>query len=287
LPKEKKRKVGPVYRILSQDLYSTDLHSDELGLRQHEVWRSKSRQFTKDAEIIGKIEEVRYDDKIERLGRKEKSGFVALRASLLKGELNEASKRLVIKLFSDSGAWLATIEEMVAESYALSYATNEPMVSFTVIVADVEVMTYIRQVQRTGFSTETYSFYILGPDNTFEVFRIEGKRGTLGDDFKVVRLNGGETVAEVDSVDSKFGDIGGEFVVRIKDPVLAKNNWFCRVLQCFSTIVRFREEIQKRHEHFIKKWEKGKVEPLQHRYEISLLANPRKLILSLDELEEV
>jgi hypothetical protein len=284
LPKEKNRKVGPVYRILSQDLYSTDLHSDELGLRQHEVWRSKSRQFTKDAEIIGKIEEVRYDDKIERLGRKEKSGFVALRASLLTGELNEASKRLVIKLFSDSGAWLATIEEMVAESYALSYATNEPMVSFTVIVADVEVMTYIRQVQRTGFSTETYSFYILGPDNTFEVFRIEGKRGTLGDDFKVVRLNGGETVAEVDS---KFGDIGGEFVVRIKDPVLAKNNWFCRVLQCFSTIVRFREEIQKRHEHFIKKWEKGKVEPLQHRYEISLLANPRKLILSLDELEEV
>ncbi len=284
MPEEKKRKVGPVYRILSQDLYSTDLHGDELGLRQQEVWRSKSRQFTKDAEIIGKIDEARMDEKTDRLSRPKKVGFVMLRASLLKGELNEASKRLVIKLFSDSGAWLATIEEMVAESYALSYATNEPMVSFSVIVADVEVMTHIRQVQRTGFSTETYSFYILGPDNTFEVFRIEGKRGTLGDDFKVVRLNGGETVAEIDS---KFGDIGGEFVVRIKDSVLAKNNWFCRVLQCFSTIVRFREEIQKRHEHFMKKWEKGKAEPLQHRYEISLLANPRKLTLSLDELEEV
>lgn len=284
MPEEKKRKVGPVYRILSQDLYSTDFHGDEFGLRQQEVWRSKSRQFTKDAEIIGKIEEARFDEKIDRLTRSEKMGFIALRASLLKGELNEASKRLVIKLFSDSGAWLATIEEMVAESFALSYATNEPMVSFTVIVADVEVMTYIRQVQRTGFSTETYAFYILGPDNTFEVFRIEGKRGTLGDDFNVVRLNGGENVADIDS---KFGDIGGEFVVKIKDPVLANNNWFCRVLQCFSTIVRFREEIRKRHEHFMKKWEKGKVEPLQHRYEISLLANPRKLILSLDELEEV
>ncbi len=284
MPEEKKRKVGPVYRILSQDLYSTDLHSDEFGFRQQEVWRSKSRQFTKDAEIIGKIEEARFDEKTERLSRPEKMGFIALRASLLKGELNEASKRLVIKLFFESGAWLATIEEMVAESFALSYATNEPMVAFTVIVADVEVMTYIRQVQRTGFSTETYAFYILGPDNTFEVFRIEGKRGTLGDDFNVVRLNGGKTVAVIDS---KFGDIGGEFVVKIKDPVLAKNNWFCRVLQCFSTIVRFREEIRKRHEHFMKKWEKGKVEPLQHRYEISLLANPRKLILSLDELEEV
>jgi hypothetical protein len=218
------------------------------------------------------------------LSSPKKAGFIALRSSLLKGELNEASKRLVIKLFSDSGGWLATIEEMVAESYATSYATNEAMVSFAIIVNDVEVMTHIRQVQRTGFSTEAYSFYILGPDNTFEVFRIEGKRGTFGDDFKVVRLNGGQTVADIDS---KFGDIGGEFVVKIKDSVLANNNWFCRVLQCFSTIVRFREEIRKRHEHFMKEWEKGKVEPLQHRYEISLLANPRKLTLSLDELEEV
>ncbi|MFW9803441.1 MAG: hypothetical protein ACFFFC_12350, partial [Candidatus Thorarchaeota archaeon] len=284
MPADKKRKVGPVYRILSQDLYSTDLHGDEFGLRQQEVWRSKSRQFTKDAEIIGKIEEARYDDEVDRIGRPEKVGFVTLRSSLLKGELNDASKRLVIKLFSDSGAWLATIEEMVAESYASSFATNEPMLAFTVIVEDVEIMTHIRQVQRTGFSTETHSFYVLGPDNTFEVFRIEGKRGTLGDDFKVVRLNGGETVAEIDS---KFGDIGGEFTVRIKDYTLANNNWFCRILQCFSTIIRFREEIRKRHEHFMKKWEKGKVEPLQHRYEISLLANPRKLTLTLDELEEV
>ena len=284
MPDVKERKVGPVYRILSQDLYSTDLHGDELGVRQQEVWRSKSRQFTKDAEIIGKIEEARFDEKLDRVGSQKKAGFIALRSSLLKGELNEASKRLVIKLFSDRGAWLATIEEMVAESYASSYATNEAMVSFAVIVNDVEVMTHIRQVQRTGFSTETYSFYILGPDNTFEVFRIEGKRGTFGDDFKVVRLNGGQTVADIDS---KFGDIGGEFVVKIKDSVLANNNWFCRVLQCFSTIVRFREEIRRRHEHFMKEWEKGRVEPLQHRYEISLLANPRKLTLSLDELEEV
>lgn len=284
MPEEKERKVGPVYRVLSQDLYSTDLHSDEFGVRQQEVWRSKSRQFTKDAEIIGKIVERRFDEKIERLSNPEKVGFLTLRSSLLKGELNEASKRLVVKLFSDSGGWLATIEEMVAESYALSYATDEPMLTFLVIVDDVEIMTYIRQVQRSGFSTETYSFYILGPNNTFEVFRIEGKRGTLGDDFKVIRLNGGEEVA---AIDSKFGDIGGEFVVEIKDPVLANNNWFCRVLQCFSSVIRFREEAHKRHEHFIKQWEKGKVEPLQHRYEISLLANPRKLTLSLDELEEV
>ncbi|MFX0107460.1 MAG: hypothetical protein ACFE7R_04185 [Candidatus Hodarchaeota archaeon] len=279
---EDKRKVGPVYRVLAQDLYSTDLHAEEMGFRQTEMWRSKSRQFTKDSNIIGKIVERRF--KNNKLTKREKTGFVVIRRSLWHGETNESSRRLVLKLFSESGGWLATLEEMVADSYAHSFATGESMLSFVVIVKDVEIVTQIRQVRRTGFATETYAFYILGPDGTFEVFRIEGKRGTLGDDFRVIRLEGGQTVAVIDS---KFGDIGGEFIVRVKDPILARNDWFCRVLQCFSVIVRHRAEIRQKVERVVKRWGKKKEEPLQHRHEISLLANPRKLTLSLDELEEV
>jgi len=281
---EEERKVGPVYRVFSQDLYSTDFHSDEMGVRQNEVWRSKSRQFTKDSEIIGKISEREMRSDSNRLTDFEKTGFITIRNSLWTGEMNEGSRRLVLKLFSESGRWLATLEEMVAESIATSYAVKEPMISFAVMVDDVEIICYIRQVMRTGFSTETYSFYILGPGGSFEVFRIEGKRGTLGDDFKVVRLRSDDTVAEIDS---KFADIGGEFVVKIKDPVLAENDWFCRTLQAFSVAVRFRKEIHQKIERMTKKWEKGDFEPLQHRYETSLLANPRKLTLSIEELEDI
>ncbi|NHJ14697.1 MAG: hypothetical protein EAX95_13540 [Candidatus Thorarchaeota archaeon] len=283
MPKEE-RKVGPVYRVLSQDLYITDLHEEEMGVRQAEVWRSKSRQFTKDSEIIGKIGERVMERDSDKLSKQEKTGFIALRKSLWIGEMNEGSRRLVVKLFSDKGRWLATLEEMVAESMALSYGINEPVLSFAVIVDGIEIVTYIRQVRRTGLSTETYAFYILGPQGSFEVFRIEGKRATLGDDFKIVRLRRNETVAEVDS---KFADIGGEFVVRIKDPVLAENEWFCRVLQCFSVAIRFRNESRKKVEMLMKKWEKGDLDPLQHRYETSLLANPRKLTLSIEELEDI
>ncbi|MFX1264939.1 MAG: hypothetical protein ACFFH0_06135 [Promethearchaeota archaeon] len=278
------RKVGPKYRVMSQDLYSTGLHGDELGLRQVEVWRSKSRQFTKDSDIIGKIEEAKIDRDRKKLGRMEKSGFITLRSSIWSGEMDESSRRLVVKLFSDTGTWLATIEEIVAESYALSYATDEPMLSFVVLVDGIEIMTRIQQVQRSGIATESYGFLILGPEGTFEVFRIEGKRATLGDDFRVVRLNGGQTVAEIDS---KFADIGGEFVVKVKDPVLAKNNWFCRVLQCFSVAIRYRKQMHDKIKRVLKKWKNNKIEPLQHRYETSLLANPRKLTLSIEELEEV
>ena len=241
MPKDKdERKVGPKYRVMSQDLYSTGLHSDELGLRQVEVWRSKSRQFTKDSDIIGKIEEAKMDKDRKKLSHMEKSGFITLRSSIWSGEMDESSRRLVVKLFSDTGRWLATIEEIVAESYALSYATEDPMLSFVVLVDGIEIMTRIQEVQRSGIATETYGFLILGPEGTFEVFRIEGKRATLGDDFRVVRLNGGQTVAEIDS---KFADIGGEFVVEVKDPVLAKNNWFCRVLQCFSVAIPYRKQM--------------------------------------------
>ncbi len=280
----KKRGGKTVYRMLSQDLYRTGLHGDEIGIRQVEQWRSRSRQFTKDADIIGRISESRIKSKDEKLPALKKSGFIILRQSLWKDEANEMNKRFVIKLFTDSGGWLASLEEMVADSVALSFALDEPILSFAVITKENELVTYIREMYRGGFATETYGFFLVGPDGNFEVFRIEGKRGTAGDDFKVVLLSHKTEVAEIDS---KFGDIGGEFVVKIKDDVLARNEWFCRILQCFSVIIRYRREMKERLKRNIERWAKTGEGPRQHRHELSLLANPRKLTLSRDEFEQV
>ncbi|MHA1949575.1 MAG: hypothetical protein ACXAAO_03435 [Candidatus Thorarchaeota archaeon] len=283
MPKEKERKVGPVYRLFSQDLFSTNLHGEEIGFRQAEVWRSKSRQFSRDADIIGRIDESRRTNDKQKLPSVKKIGFIILRQSLWK-EADDLDKRLVVKLFSNSGGWIATMEEMVAEEYAMSFASDRPLIAFTVLSRESEFVTWVKQYRRGGASTENYSFYIIGPKGTFEAFRIEGARASMGDDFNVIRLNGHENVA---SIDSKFGDLGGEFTVRIKDPVLASNEWFCRVLQCFSIMILYRGKIRAKINNGFHKWKKGKWEPSQHRYEVSLLANPRKLTLKLDELEEV
>jgi hypothetical protein len=278
------RKVGPVYRVLSQDLYGTGFHHEEIGFRQTEMWRSKSRQFSRDADIIGKIEERHKPMDKKRLTKPERVGFIILRQSLWRDEKEALDRRLVVKLFSNSGGWTATMEEMVAEEYAISFAADEPLVAFTVLTDENEIMTWVRQLRRGGLSTENYGFYILGPDKTFEVFRIEGARVTLGDDFRVIRLNGGKVVA---NIDSKFGDFGGEYKVRIKDPVLAENDWFCNILQCFSIMINYREKIREKIKKGMKQWKRRKRFPSQHRYEISLLANPRKLTLELDELDDV
>ncbi len=281
--KDEKRKVGPVYRIFSQDLHSTRLHGEAIGFRQAEMWRSKSRQFSKDAQIIGNIETAKRPDDKEKLPSMKKAGFIILRKSLW-SEVDKLDRRLVVKLFTNSGGWIATIEEMIADEYTTSFVSDEPLVVFTVLSKDSEIITWVRQQKRGGLSTENYSFYILGPDKTFESFRIEGARGSMGDDFNVVRLNGNQKVA---SIDSKFADLGGEFKVKIKDPVLAENEWFCRVLQCFSIMIAYRGKIRDKINKGFHQWKKGKKIPKQHRYEISLLANPRKLTLKLDELEEV
>lgn len=283
MSKSAARKVGPIYRVLSQDLYKTGFHGEEIGYRQDEMWRSKSRQFSRDADIVGKLEESRRSNEKEELPPAKKVGFVILRQSAW-SQVDDLDRRLIVKLFSNSGGWIGTMEEMIAEEYASSFASDQPLIAFTVLSKESEFVTWIRQLRRGGLSTENFVFYLLGPNNTFDTYRIEGSRGTLGDDFKVIRLKGNETVAEIDS---KFGDFGGEFLVKVKDPVLAENEWFCRILQCFSIMIAYRGEIREKINKGFHLWKDGKRIPSQHRYEISLLANPRRLTLKTDELEEV
>jgi hypothetical protein len=278
------RKIGPTYRVLSQDLYATDMHGEEIGIRQDELWRSKSRQFSSDAEIIGQVKETDRDDPDKALADKEKTGFIIRRESLWSKRDDKLERRLVAKLFTNSGGWFATIEEMVAEELANSYASDEPLMSFSVITDDNEYLTHIRQMKRGRITTENFGFFILGPDNSFQVFRIEGIRASAGDDYRVISLSENQEVARIDS---KFGDIGGEFEVLVKDPVLANNRWFCRVLQCFSVVIKHRMDIKSKIDEILKSWRDGKRVIQQHRYEVSLLGNPRKLTLSREEFEEI
>ncbi|RDE12419.1 MAG: hypothetical protein C4K49_10070 [Candidatus Thorarchaeota archaeon] len=282
--KELKRGGNIVYRLLSQDLYATGIHADKVGIKKDEDWRSKSRQFTQDSDIIGKIDESKLKKGTKELPPREKIGFITIRNGQWRDEKNEMSRRLVCKLFSNNGNWIASLEEMVAEECALSFASEAPYLVFSVLTKESDVVTYIRQAKRSALATESYSFYIVGPQGNFEVFRIEGARVSVGDDFTVRMLAYDTPVAKVDS---KFGDIGGDFTVTVNDEVLAENEWFCRVLQCFAIALKYRHEIRERLDKGLKAWAGGKSHPTQHRYELSLLANPRRLTLKADEFDEV
>ncbi len=272
------------YRVLSQDFYATKLHGDTIGIMQDEKWRAKSRQFTTDSEIIGKIEEAVLQKDKQQLPTANKVGFIVVRNLTWEDEKDELERRLVIKLFTDSGTWLASGEEMVAEEYALSAACETPLITLAVLTKESEIVTYIRQVRRGPMATEGFAFYLPGPDGKFEAFTIEGQRGAVGDDYKVTLASGDVVVARIDS---RVADIGGRVVVSVNDSILAENELFCRVLQCFSVMLRYRQAILNKIQKGVNDWAKGKVQPVQHRHELSLLANPRRLTLNKDEFEEV
>ncbi|TFF67030.1 hypothetical protein EU520_01720 [Candidatus Thorarchaeota archaeon] len=285
MPEEDIKRGGDtVYRVLSQDFYATDFHSEELGIKQQEEWRSKSRQFTSDSEIVGKVEVAQRSGPSEPMPDLEKNGFMVMRKSPWYEAENDLSRRLVMKFFTDSGTWYATVEEMLADEYARSFSSEMPLLTLAVLTDENEILTYIRQNRRGALDTESYSFFLVGNDGQFQVFRIEGKRATMGDDFRVVMGTGDVTVAEIDS---RVANIGGESRVEVRDVILADNDWFCRILQAFSASIKHRQDIWKKIAKGLKAMEKKKATPLQHRFEVSLLANPRRLTLDRDEFDEV
>jgi hypothetical protein len=214
----------------------------------------------------------------------EKEGFIVQRKDPWDDAPNEHSRRLVLKIFTETGNWYTTIEEMVADEYARSFSAEMPLVTFAVLTDENEILTRISQNRRGPIDTESYSFFLVGNDGQFQVFRIEGKRVTMGADFRVVMATNDVTVAEIDS---KVVNIGGEYTVEIRDPILAKNDWFCRILQAFATTIKYRKKIWKKISKGLRALKETEGTPLQERFEVSLLTNPRRLTLEIEEFDDV
>ena len=79
-------------------LWLTDSNTTEIGIYQQDRYRAKSRQFTKDMDILGEVKE---DGK--------RVGLVAYRKDAWKKE-TDMKRRMVIKLFTDEVNWRGTMD---------------------------------------------------------------------------------------------------------------------------------------------------------------------------------
>ena len=85
-------------RNFTVDMWWTDLHDVEIGFFIHSRHRAKSREFTQDADMIGEV-----------LEGGERTGLISYREGLWKSE-HPGEKRLVLKLFTPSMNWRASME---------------------------------------------------------------------------------------------------------------------------------------------------------------------------------
>ncbi|TFF88231.1 MAG: hypothetical protein EU549_03410 [Promethearchaeota archaeon] len=268
------------YKKIAVDFWATDLHGEEIGIRQQDQHRAKSRQFSKDMEIYGGIKED-----------EEKSGFIGWRKEAWKSGIDEEPEeeegvilgpstatigRLVIKAFSDKSNWQGTLEEQVSMELPRSY--YKPMPTFTVILPRFEflirierIYTYMGHLYVTSIITEEK-----GDEKIMDMFEIEEKLWTFGSDW-VVRRRGAEKKDIVAKIDGKVLNIGGKTVVKIFDEKLAKNRVFRMLVTLFAALTKHHGKVKKK----IKKTRQQildgeiKIEPTHQ--ELELMRNPRSI----------
>jgi len=243
------------------NFWKSGLHGEEIGIRQKEVWMSKTRQFTKDMDIYGSV--AKEDKKV---------GFVAYREKVWK-ELG----RLVIRMFSNSGSWMGSIEEMVGEELRRSLYAEEPTPVFVVSIPNYKYITFLERVYKPkAFQRETYSFKTIDADGKLNIYSVIGARFSIGRDFKLLRENDDK---EVGKIDSKVMDVGGKVEIKIKDEDTIKDNAAISTLFLFSSCMKFMDELKEKIEKTMERIKKDKKYVIKiSRGELSYYRNPRRLV---------
>ena len=119
-------------------LWLTDLNTTEIGIYQQDRYRAKSRQFTKDMDILGEVKE---DGK--------RVGLVAYRKDAWKKE-TDMKRRMVIKLFTDEVNWRGTMDLLLGRSMQLTHgAKGFPVTAYSINLTKHEQLI---QVERSGLS---------------------------------------------------------------------------------------------------------------------------------------
>ncbi len=239
------------------DIWKTGLHKAELGIKKKEEYRAKSKKFTKDMDIFGKV-----------TVDKEDYGFVAYRENLWKNK-NIYEKKLDVRLFTETMDWLGTIEENFAKSIVLSLVNEEPSHSFLVTLRGSRIVYQIESIRSKFMSGDLFYLPYIDENNQLRGLLLKSKRMTIGSDWEVKDLLNDKKIVEVDG---KVIDIGGRWEIKGKK---LKDNELINILVLFSATLKFYDELKERTEKVLEDLKKKKKWFKLDKSELTLFYNPR------------
>jgi len=276
---QKKKRIA--YKKLTVDFWATDLHGEEVGVRQDAQHRAKSRQFSKDMEIYGALFE---DGK--------KVGFVGWRKEAWESGIDEEDEevegeilgpstaeigRLIIRCFTNESNWIGSLEEQVVLELPRSY--YEPLPVFTIIIPRYEFVIRVERIySRTGnlYCTTLITKEKGDKEKIMDIFEIDEKLFTLGSDW-VVRRRGANKKDIVAKLDGKILNVGGKVDITIYDEELAKNRAFRMLLVLFAAMTKFHNKVKKKIRKVREQIFNGEIQIKPTHQELEMMRNPRTI----------
>lgn len=246
------------YSEYTVDLWWTDLNDVEFGLFRHTKHRAKSRQFSKDSDVIGAVDV-----------NGERTGVLSYRRGLWE-ESEGMKKRLVIKLFTGEMNWRGTMEIMLARSLQQTIgAKGFPVASFAVNLAGHDQTVIVeRSGRKWPFIPENYSFFITD-DKNVRFYRLRRDWLAIGADYTLFDQTG----ERIGHLNGRLLDIGGRWDVRIRQD--HDNPRLNGTLQLFCGMLRFRKACERQIRALSKGIRDGTVKAGMDANEADLYANPR------------
>jgi hypothetical protein len=247
------------YSKYTVDLWWTDLNPTEVGIFQHTRHRAKSRQFSKDSDVIGAV-------KVNG----ERTGLLTYREGLW-NESEGLEKRLVVKLFSEEMSWRGTMDMLMGRSLQLTLGANGfPVPAFLInISGHDQIVNVERSARKWPLIPENYSFFILD-DKRPRFYRLRRDWISIGQDYTLYD----EHNEKVGHLNGRVLNLGGRWDVKVRED--HDNSRLNNTLQLFCGMLRFRKPVERHLRMLSRSVKGGKLNAKIDAHEADLYLNPRR-----------
>ncbi len=245
-------------RTFTVNMWWTGLHDVEMGFFIHSRHRAKSREFGQDTDVIGEV-----------LEDSQRTGLITYREQLWKSE-NPGEKRLVLKLFTPSMNWRASMDMLVGRSVQLSTGAG----GFPVIAYSIHIEGYdqIIQVERSARKwpgmPEQFSFFLI-EDGEARLYRLRQDWIDIGGDYTLFDQMG----AKIGRLSGHLFDIGGRWDVTYSR---APSTYLATTLQLGSAMLKFNAAARRHVGRLTQEIGAGAMKLALEKQETDLYLNPRR-----------
>lgn len=248
------------WRRFTLDVWITDFNSVEFGIYRHSRNRAKSRQFSTDMDIFAEVKEDG-----------QRTGVIGYREDLWK-QKSGMDRRLIVRLFSDTLNWRATMDLMIGRSLQLTLgARGVPVTAFAVNThVDKSIIYLERSANKWPVLPENFSFFIVR-DGQPAFYRLRHDFFSVGGDYSLLD----ERNRKVGHIDGRLISLGGYWKAKVRED--HADTKLMSVLKLFTAGIGFNSACRRHIKRLAAQVRAGKIEPKLEWYEAEYYLNPRRV----------